>query len=413
MTRMVQVAVAGTSPRARRSRRSSPPPGSSRSCRPEDEADALTVLVPESSLEAAQDAIEALTEPDDLIETVTSQPPSAGRARIRPTPLTRSSEAGKERNEQRMARTSPTARPAKTLLDAEALGRHAVAHRARDHRAQRRPRHARARRHPHPRRPARRAPRGADRGAERGGDRARRGRHHLPPRRHRARRQAQPVVTRRRSTSSSRDDLRPRRRRPLHGPHDPSRDRDAVRAAAARRASSSPSSSTAATASCRSAPTTSARTCPPRGASGSRSSSTRSTAPTGSCSSTHPEEADDEASALDRRPRPATTSSASSRQRGALERDATRSCRRCRASSCSTSSSSPRRAPSSSFELAAKRLSADAMSLKAAGSSVDKGESLKDTVLTLAPTSPHAIVVRHPQIGAPRARRALLAAPRS
>src|SRR5919197_540503 len=38
---------------------------------------------------------------------------------------------------------------------------------------------------------------------------------------------------------------------------------------------------------------------------------------------------------------------------------------------------------SSSFELAAKRLSADTMSIKAAGSSVDKGESLKDTALTL------------------------------
>ena len=38
---------------------------------------------------------------------------------------------------------------------------------------------------------------------------------------------------------------------------------------------------------------------------------------------------------------------------------------------------------SSSFELAAKRLSADVMSVKAAGSSVDKGESLKDTALTL------------------------------
>jgi len=56
---------------------------------------------------------------------------------------------------------------------------------------------------------------------------------------------------------------------------------------------------------------------------------------------------------------------------------------------------------SSSFELAAKQLSADVMSLKAAGSSVDKGESLKDTVLTLAAYEPHAIVVRHPQIGAP------------
>ena len=38
---------------------------------------------------------------------------------------------------------------------------------------------------------------------------------------------------------------------------------------------------------------------------------------------------------------------------------------------------------SSSFELAAKRLSADTISIKAAGSSVDKGESLKDTALTL------------------------------
>ena len=56
---------------------------------------------------------------------------------------------------------------------------------------------------------------------------------------------------------------------------------------------------------------------------------------------------------------------------------------------------------SSSFELAAKRLSADVMSLKAAGSSVDKGDSLKDTVLTLAAYEPHAIVVRHPRIGAP------------
>jgi aspartate carbamoyltransferase catalytic subunit len=37
----------------------------------------------------------------------------------------------------------------------------------------------------------------------------------------------------------------------------------------------------------------------------------------------------------------------------------------------------------SSFELAAKRLSADVVSLKGSGSSVDKGESLKDTILTL------------------------------
>src|SRR4051812_16518651 len=57
---------------------------------------------------------------------------------------------------------------------------------------------------------------------------------------------------------------------------------------------------------------------------------------------------------------------------------------------------------SSSFELAAKRLSADTMSIKAAGSAVDKGESLKDTALTLAAYDPDVIVLRHPHIGAPQ-----------
>jgi aspartate carbamoyltransferase catalytic subunit len=56
---------------------------------------------------------------------------------------------------------------------------------------------------------------------------------------------------------------------------------------------------------------------------------------------------------------------------------------------------------SSSFELAAKRLSADTMSVRASGSSVEKGESLKDTVLTLAAYDPAVVVIRHPQAGAP------------
>ncbi|HEY2334243.1 MAG TPA: aspartate carbamoyltransferase catalytic subunit [Solirubrobacterales bacterium] len=55
---------------------------------------------------------------------------------------------------------------------------------------------------------------------------------------------------------------------------------------------------------------------------------------------------------------------------------------------------------SSSFELAAKRLSADLVSIKAAGSSVDKGESLKDTIATLSAYEPAAIVLRHPHAGA-------------
>ncbi len=55
---------------------------------------------------------------------------------------------------------------------------------------------------------------------------------------------------------------------------------------------------------------------------------------------------------------------------------------------------------SSSFELAAKRLSADLVSVKSVGSSVDKGESLKDTVLTLSAYDPAAIVIRSPHAGA-------------
>ena len=56
----------------------------------------------------------------------------------------------------------------------------------------------------------------------------------------------------------------------------------------------------------------------------------------------------------------------------------------------------------SSFELAAKRLSADTLSVRSSGSSVDKGESLKDTALTLAAYDPDVIVIRHPSIGVPQ-----------
>src|ERR1700756_4847839 len=55
---------------------------------------------------------------------------------------------------------------------------------------------------------------------------------------------------------------------------------------------------------------------------------------------------------------------------------------------------------SSSFELAAKRLSADVVNIRSVGSSVDKGESLKDTVQTLSAYDPAAIVIRSPQAGA-------------
>jgi len=54
-----------------------------------------------------------------------------------------------------------------------------------------------------------------------------------------------------------------------------------------------------------------------------------------------------------------------------------------------------------SFELAAKRLSADVINFSAKGSSVSKGESLKDTALTLEAMGADAVVIRHPMSGAP------------
>jgi aspartate carbamoyltransferase catalytic subunit len=55
-----------------------------------------------------------------------------------------------------------------------------------------------------------------------------------------------------------------------------------------------------------------------------------------------------------------------------------------------------------SFEVAAKRLSADVINFSADSSSVSKGESLKDTAQTLEALGADAIVIRHPLSGAPR-----------
>ena len=54
-----------------------------------------------------------------------------------------------------------------------------------------------------------------------------------------------------------------------------------------------------------------------------------------------------------------------------------------------------------SFELAAKRLSADVLTFTASSSSRAKGESFKDTALTLEAMGADAVVVRHPAAGAP------------
>jgi aspartate carbamoyltransferase catalytic subunit len=54
-----------------------------------------------------------------------------------------------------------------------------------------------------------------------------------------------------------------------------------------------------------------------------------------------------------------------------------------------------------SFEIASKRLGADAVSISASGTSLSKGESLVDTLNTLAAMRPDAIVMRHAASGAP------------
>ena len=67
---MVQATVAGDVTEAEEIQALLTAAGIESELQPEDEADALAVLVPESSLEAALDAIEAMTEPDEL----TSEP---------------------------------------------------------------------------------------------------------------------------------------------------------------------------------------------------------------------------------------------------------------------------------------------------------------------------------------------------
>jgi hypothetical protein len=67
MTGMVQVAVAGDVTEAEEIQEILREAGIESEVQPEEEADALAVLVPEASVEAAKDAIEAMSEPDDLI----------------------------------------------------------------------------------------------------------------------------------------------------------------------------------------------------------------------------------------------------------------------------------------------------------------------------------------------------------
>ena len=67
MSRMVQVAVAGDTTEADEIQKLLLEAGIDSKVEAEDEADAVAILVPEDQVEAAQDAVELMTEPDDII----------------------------------------------------------------------------------------------------------------------------------------------------------------------------------------------------------------------------------------------------------------------------------------------------------------------------------------------------------
>jgi hypothetical protein len=66
MTSMVQVAIAGDATEAEEIQAILAEAGIESQLEPESEADSIAVLVPDSQVDLAQDAIEAMTEPDEL-----------------------------------------------------------------------------------------------------------------------------------------------------------------------------------------------------------------------------------------------------------------------------------------------------------------------------------------------------------
>src|SRR3954454_19317007 len=191
---------------------------------------------------------------------------------------------------------------------------------------------------------------------------------------------------------------------------------------------SSPSWSTGATASCRSAPTTSARTCPRPERSRCGCTWPRSTAPTRSCSPRRRREAtgsEHRSELCERgaeRPRSRTGDMVRRHllEAADLDRaDATLVLDTAAQIDSALAGREVKKLPTLrgrtvvnlfyedstrtriSFEAAAKRLSADVINFSAKGSSVSKGESLKDTALTLQAMGADAVVIRHPASGAP------------
>ena len=124
----------------------------------------------------------------------------------------------------------------------------------------------------------------------------------------------------------------------------------------------------------------------------------------------------DEAPALDRGPRARRHRADHGRGRRASPRSAAATSRRsrpCAAARSSASSTSPAPGPArrSSSPPSGSRPTSSRSSPR--GSSVDKGESLKDTIATLSAYAPEAIVIRHPHAGAAAAGHAAGPTPRS
>src|SRR5690349_18536904 len=171
--------------------------------------------------------------------------------------------------------------------------------------------------------------------------------------------------------------------------------------------------STAATASCRCAPTTSARTCPPRAARTSRSASSKTIRSTASGSHLT------EGRSVDERSREESTIMKHLLSAGDLSRDdalailddadrfsqallgrEVKKLPTLRGRTIITMFYENSTRTRVSFEVAGKWMSADVINVSASGSSVSKGESLRDTALTLRAAGADALIIRHPASGA-------------
>src|SRR5690349_1198971 len=171
--------------------------------------------------------------------------------------------------------------------------------------------------------------------------------------------------------------------------------------------------STAATASCRCAPTTSARTCPPRAARTSRSASSKTIRSTASGSHLTEGRSVDERSReestimkhllsavdLSRNDALAILDDADRFSQALLGREV-KKLPTLRGRTIMTVFYENSTRTRVSFEVAGKWMSADVINVSASGSSVAKGESLRDTVMTLRAAGADMLIVRDPASGA-------------